>query len=293
MDYSMIISGSLLFAAGFVLFIIPYKIVPGGVVGLAIITNLLSSQYQLLTNGFPVGLAALCFNIPLFIIANRVLGPRFGIKSLLSIIFTSFFIDLLSYLIPTPDFLNLSDERLLAGLFGGVLIGVGSGLILKARAFGLGSDMVAMIIAKFTRKPLGILLIYFDSAVIITAFLFTLDWQLPLYSWAVMFIFGKVTDSILQGANYEKSIMIVTENAFEAIRDKIIVDLQRGGTIIHGSTFENGKNLKIIYTVATQSELSVLTEFISQVDPSALVTVTDSSEILGKGFKSLLTKIRE
>ncbi len=293
MDYSMLISGAFLFAAGFVLFIIPYKIVPGGVVGLAIITNFFSSQSGLFNNGVPVGLAALCFNIPLFILANRILGPRFGIKSLLSIIFTSFFIDLLTYLIPTPDFLNLSDERLLAGLFGGVLIGVGSGLILKARAFGLGSDMVAMIIAKFTRKPLGILLIYFDSAVIITAFLFTLDWQLPLYSWAVMFIFGKVTDSILQGANYEKSIMIVTENAFDAIRDKIIVDLQRGGTIIHGSTFDKGKNLKIIYTVATQSELSVLTEFISQVDPLALVTVTDSSEILGKGFKSLLTKIRE
>src|SRR5690606_24123601 len=110
---------------------------------------------------------------------------------------------------------------------------IGVGLIFKARATSGGTDVVAMILAKFTRMPLGQLMIIVDSLIVLIGFVAFRDWHIPLYSWITIFVMGKTIDAVLQGVSYEKTIFIVSEQ-HAAIRDKIINDLHRGGTFLSG-----------------------------------------------------------
>ncbi len=279
-DYTFIIVGSFILAAGFVLFITPYKIVPGGVYGISIVLH-----YVL---GTPVGLMALAFDIPLTIIGVKVLGPRFGIKTVVGFVLTAFFNDGLTYLYGYKPLVQ--GDALLSSIFGGLFLGVGLGLIFKSKATSGGSDIIAMIISKYTKMPVGQLMIMVDSMIVLLGLIVFKDWKIPLYSLIVIFITGKVLDTILEGLNYDKVLFIISDK-FEEIGEKIIHDLNRGGTFISGKGMYNQKDKQIIFTVVNRREVAVLQEFIHRVDAHAFVTVLNSNEILGEGFKSLETKL--
>ena len=115
------------------------------------------------------------------------------------------------------------------------------------------------------------------------------DWKIPLYSLIVIFITGKVIDIVLQGVSYDKALLIVSEE-YELIRDKIINDLNRGGTYLIGEGMFNQSEKTIIYTVVTRRELAILQDYINDIDPEAFLTVINANEILGNGFKSLRDK---
>ncbi|MCB9016443.1 MAG: YitT family protein [Lentimicrobiaceae bacterium] len=290
---TLIVVGSFILAAGFVFFINPYNIVPGGVYGIGIVVHHLSrGLFSFWPTGIPIGLFGLLLNIPLTILGIKILGPRFGVKTVLGFVLTSVFMDLLTMVVGEQDPLGLADDILMACVFGGVLIGFGLGLIFKSKATSGGSDIVAMIIAKYTRLPLGQLMIYVDSAIVLLALVVFQDWKIPLYSWIVIFVTGKVIDITMQGVSYDKSLIIISDQ-FELIRDKIINDLRRGGTYIPGKGMFNNSEKTIIFTVLNRRELAILEEYIHQVDPKAFVTVMDANEILGEGFKSLKEKISE
>jgi uncharacterized membrane-anchored protein YitT (DUF2179 family) len=281
-SYGLIVAGTLLVSLGYVYFITPYKIVPGGIYGISIVLHH--------TFGLPVGLTALAFNIPLTIIGTRVLGPRFGAKTVVGFVLTSVFVDVLSYF---SEFNPLVDgDPLLSSIFGGAIIGVGVGLIFKSKATSGGSDVIAMIISRFTRLSLGLMMMAVDSVIVLVGFVAFGDWHIPLYSWITIFVMGKVIDAVLQGVSYEKTIFIVSDQ-HQAIRDKIINDLHRGGTYLNAEGMYNGNQKKVIFTVVNRRELAMLEEFINQVDPKAFLTVMDANEILGKGFKSLRDKLEE
>lgn len=291
--YSLIVIGSFILAAGFVFFINPYNIVPGGVYGIGIVVHHLSKGwFSFWPTGIPIGLFGLVLNIPLTIIGIKVLGPRFGVKTVIGFVLTSVFMDLLTMVVGENDPLGLANDLFMGCVFGGVLIGFGLGLIFKAKATSGGSDIVAMVIAKYTRMPLGQLMIYVDSAIVLFGLLVFQDWKIPLYSWIVIFVTGKVIDITMQGVSYDKTLFIISKE-FELIRDKIINDLNRGGTYIPGKGMFNNADKTIIFTVLNRRELAILEEYIHQIDPKAFVTVVDANEILGEGFKSLRDKISE
>ena len=280
--YGFIVIGTFLVATGYVFFITPYKIVPGGIYGISIVIHHLT--------GWPLGMTALAFNIPLTIIGTKILGPRFGTKTVVGFILTSVFVDVFSYF---SEFKPLADsDPLLSSIFGGAIVGLGVGLIFKARATSGGTDVVAMIIAKYTKMPLGQLMISVDSVIVLVGFAAFRDWHIPLYSWITIFVMGKTIDAVLQGVSYEKTLFIVSEK-HEAIRDKIINDLHRGGTFLTGEGMYNGSDKKVIFTVVNRRELAILEEFIQETDPKAFLTVMDASEILGQGFKSLEEKLED
>jgi uncharacterized membrane-anchored protein YitT (DUF2179 family) len=281
-SYILILIGTFAIAVGYVYFISPHKIVPGGVYGIAIMIHY--------TFGFPIGLTALCFNIPLTIIGIKVLGPRFGIKTVVGFILTSVFVDTLYYF--SGNSALVEEDTLLSCIFGGLLIGLGVGLVFKAKASSGGTDLVSMMLAKYTRLPLGQLSMMVDSSIVLVSLLVFGDWKIPLYSFIVIFILGKVVDVTLQGISYDKTLFIISDK-YEEIRDKIIMDLNRGGTFIHGEGMYNGAPKKIIYVVVNRRELAMLEEFISHIDPGAFLSVVDANEILGKGFKSLHDKISD
>jgi len=170
------------------------------------------------------------------------------------------------------------------------LVGFGLALIFKSKATSGGSDIIAMIIAKYTRLPLGQLMIYVDSVIVLVGLIAFGDWRIPLYSWLVIFITGKVIDGIMEGLSYDKTLFIVSDK-YEEIRDVIINDLNRGGTYINGKGMYNGADKTIIFTVVNRRELAILQEFIQKIDPMAFLTVINANEILGEGFKSLTEKM--
>jgi uncharacterized membrane-anchored protein YitT (DUF2179 family) len=280
--YLLILIGAFIMASGFVLFITPHNIVPGGVYGISIVIHHFT--------GFPIGMTALAFDIPLTIIGVRVLGPRFGVKTVVGFVLTAVFVDGLTYLYGAKAL--VPDDVLLSSVFGGVFIGLGLGLIFKSKATSGGSDIVAMIISKYTKLPLGQLMIYVDSTIVISGLLAFQDWKIPLYSLIVIYITGRIVDLVLQGISYDKTLFIISEKHAE-IRDKIIHDLNRGGTFLKGEGMYNGKEKSIIYTVLNRRELSILQDFIHKTDPEAFLTVINANEILGKGFKSLHDKISD
>lgn len=281
-SYTLITVGAFIMAAGYVLFIAPNKIVPGGVYGIGIVLNHLI--------GIPVGLTGLAFNIPLTIIGIRILGPRFGVKTVVGFVLASVFIDGLTWVYgDTP---LVEDDMLLSSIFGGLLIGFGLGLIFRARATSGGSTIIAMIMAKYTRIPIGQTLMVVDSVIVLIGLVAFGDWTIPLYSWIVIYVTGKVVDGVLQGVAYEKTLFIVSDR-YEEIGSKILNDLNRGGTYLEGKGMFNQAEKKIIFVNVTRREVALLQDFIHQVDPEAFVTVIDASEILGKGFRSLHEKVAE
>lgn len=281
-SYSLIVVGTFILASGFVLFISPYKLAPGGVYGIAIVLHHLFD--------FPIGISALCMDIPLALLGLKVLGPRFGVKTVLGFVLTATFTDLLFYY--WGDVPLVEGDALLSSLFGGVTLGIGLGLIFKSKASSGGSDIIAMIIAKYTRLPIGQLLAIVDSVIVLIGLVAFKDWKIPLYSWITIYVTGKVIDIIIEGISYDKTLFIVSDN-HEAIRNKIINDLKRGGTYLKGTGMYNNEEKSIIFTNVNRREMAILQDFIHRTDPKAFVTVINANEILGEGFKSLKDKVEE
>jgi uncharacterized membrane-anchored protein YitT (DUF2179 family) len=291
LDYGMITIGSFLLAVGYVFFITPHKIVPGGVYGLGIIVYYLTKGMTYWPDGFPIGLFSLLINIPLTYIGIKLIGPRFGVKTIYGLIVSSILMDVITWMRVVGD-APLVNDVLLSCIFGGVLSGIGLGFIFRAKATSGGSDIIAMIITKYTRIPIGQMLIWVDSAIVLVGLAAFKDWQIPLYSMIVIYITGRAVDLILEGENYNKALFIVSDK-YEDIRQKIIFDLGRGGTYLKGVGMFTNAEKNIIFTVVSRREAAILEEHINLVDPKAFITVMDASEILGEGFRSLKHKIED
>jgi uncharacterized membrane-anchored protein YitT (DUF2179 family) len=278
-EYGYILIGAFILASGFVFFINPYNIVPGGVYGIGIVVHYL-------VPAIPVGMFGLAMNIPLTLLGIKILGPKFGIKTVLGMVLTSVIMDVMTIFVGSNDPLGLADDLLLASIFGAILIGFGLGLIFRSRATSGGSDIIAMIFAKYSSLPVGQLLIIVDSFIVLFGLIIFRDWRIPLYSWLVIYITGQVIDIVLKGFNYDNALMIISEK-HEQIKEKILVGLERGGTYLKGEGLYTGQDKNVIFVVVSRRELTILKNWISEIDPNAFVTVIDTREILGDGFGQL------
>jgi uncharacterized membrane-anchored protein YitT (DUF2179 family) len=219
----------------------------------------------------------------------KLLGSRFGIKTFIGFILTALFTDGLIFFIGN-DHLNLNDEVLLASIFGGVIMGIGVGLIFKSRASSGGTDVLASILSKYTKIPLGKQLMIVDSCIVVFGFIAFQDWKIPLYSWLTIFIMGKVIDMVLHGFSDDKIVFIISDKS-EELRKTIIYDLHRGGTIFQAKGMYTQDDKDVLFTVMNRREIPDLQKYIFQVDANAFISILDAYEILGKGFKSLQDKV--
>lgn len=263
-------------SVGYVYFINPYKIVPGGVYGVSIIIHHLFNT--------PIGLVALAFNIPITIIGIKILGPRFGIKTVIGFVLSAIYIDVLNYYSKGKPVVD--NDPLLSAIFGGVLIGLGVGLFFKSKATAGGSDVISMIISKYSRIPLGQLMIIVDSVIVLLGLLAFRDWKIPLYSWIVIFIMGRVIDTVLEGISYEKAVYIVSDKHEEILA--IIKDnLKKGCTILDAKGGYSNDKKPLLFTILNRRELIIILGHIKNVDPNAFVTVVNANKIIGKGYRSI------
>lgn len=284
-EYSLLVLGNFIFALGAVMLVEPYGFAPGGTYGLGMVFHHLW--------GWETEFVALCMDIPLLIIGFIVLGNRFGVKTIVSTILLPVFMQLLHRVygyasLIEPEIVEMSayQHQIIASIFGGVVYGVGLGLVYRSHATTGGSDIIAMILRKYTHLSMGTATIIVDGLITLSTVVAFGDWKLPMYSWIIIFVSSRMIDFILEGPKRAKTLMIITSKADE-LRDFIINDMGRGATLIPGKGLYSGAGRDIIYVVVERSEMIRLREKVSKTDPSAFVNVIDSAEILGEGFQNL------
>jgi uncharacterized membrane-anchored protein YitT (DUF2179 family) len=180
--------------------------------------------------------------------------------------------------------------NLIIALFGGVLIGLGLGLVFKARATSGGTDIVAMVLKKYFKHiPLGTMIMIVDSVIVLAALAIFKDWTIPLYSWFVIYVCGFTIDKVISGFAKRKAVLIISDQHDE-IKEFIIKELDRGGTFLHGEGMYNQAEKKIIFTTMSSKELPSLLYHIHETDPKAFVSILDATDVFGEGFNSLREK---
>jgi uncharacterized membrane-anchored protein YitT (DUF2179 family) len=290
-SYGLVIFGSFLFAVGDVMFANPYRLAPGGTYGLANVFNTLWH--------WKISYYAICMDVPLLLIGTWILGPKFGIKTILSTICIFVFVWILEscwgyeplihgkMLTNVPKgALNFEPDYILNTIVAGLLYGLAIGLVFRSGATSGGSDIISMILNKYTHVSLGTLTMIVDSCITLTTFVAFKDVRLPIYSILLIFIEGKVIDLVIDGFKTNKTIFIITDK-YDEVRDIIINDLERSGTCFTGVGLYKGVERKMIYTTVSRSEFVKIKLAIRKIDPNCFINVVDSAETLGEGFKSL------
>ena len=302
--YFYLVLGSALFAVGDVMFVNPYHLAPGGVYGLANVFNALW--------GWMISLAGIFMDIPLLIIGTIILGPKFGVKTIISVILSPVFTYLLETLWGYAPVIHGGEvvadtqsalyyiakdgsqswfmpDMFLNTVVSGLIYGVAIGVIFRSGATSGGSDIISMIIHKYTKISLGTLVLIVDSLISLTTLIAFDDFRLPIYSIILIFIESKIIDLVVEGVKSYKTAFIVTDK-IEEVREFIIKDLDRSGTVFAGSGLYQGAERKMIYVTLSRSDLVKLKANLRFLDPNAFVNVIESSEIMGNGFKALPTE---
>lgn len=273
--YMTIIIGSLLMAAAINLIYEPLGLVTGGIAGLAIVVKEMTSLIW--EGGLPIWLFTVLVNIPLFIVAIKILGLRTMIDVLIGTV--SLVIALIA--IPINDF--KFDDILLSSMVGGTLTGVGMGMVLSVYASTGGTDLLATLIHRYKRHiSVPFILTFIDGAIIIIgALVFGIG--KALYAIIAVFITAKVSDGILEGLKFAKMAYIISDE-YNKIAEEIMTTLDRGVTGLSSTGMYSSKERKMLFCVVSKNEIIKITEIAKKIDPNSFVIVNDVREVMGEGF---------
>ncbi len=274
-DYIMMLVGALMGALAFDLFFLPNTIAPGGITGVATLLNHLV--------GVPVGITSIVLNAPLFLLGFRSGGGRFVLRSLVAMLVLSVLIDLL------PQMPVTHGDTLLASVYGGLLMGLGLGLVLRAGATTGGTDLLAKIIHNhWSGISVGGVLLGLDCLVVAAAGM-VFDPQSALYAAISLIVCSKVIDLVIQGWNTAKQFLIISDHA-QTIAARITQEMDRGATLIPATGAYSGEPRGMVFCVINNAEVARLKQLISEVDHRAFLTVSNVHEAMGEGFAGLQKK---
>lgn len=274
-DYLLILVGALIQAFALRLFLVPAELVSGGISGLAQLLNHFIS--------FPIGTMVLIGNIPLFILGWRYLGgPRFAVRTILSILAFSIFTDILIFFIPNE---GVTEDLVLNALYGGLLLGIGLGIVYRGRGTSGGSDILGRILNRRFGITISQAYLITESLVVLGAG-FVFGWTKALYGLVLIYVSGLAAEIALQGTNIVRTAMIVTTQA-EAVSRVIMEDLERGVTLLSGTGGYTGEPRTVIYCAISRMEINRLKILVHDVDPKAFMVIGQAQEALGEGFTPL------
>jgi uncharacterized membrane-anchored protein YitT (DUF2179 family) len=273
--YAFILIGALIQAISMRLFLIPSKLVSGGISGLAQLVNYYT--------GWPVGLMILLGNAPLFIIGWHYLGgPRFALRTAISVTAFALFTDLLVFFLPTG---GITDDIVLNTLYGGIILGIGLGLVYRGQGTSGGSDILARILNHRFGISISQAYLVTDSLVVLAAG-FVFGWTLALYALVMIYVSGVAAELASEGSNVFRAAMIITDET-QKVSEAILVDMDRGVTILQGTGAYTKKDRPVLYCVVTISETHQLKAIVHEIDPDAFMVIGHAHEALGEGFKPL------
>jgi uncharacterized membrane-anchored protein YitT (DUF2179 family) len=272
-DFFLIVIGSALMGLAYNLFLIPHRIVPGGVSGLSIILN-----YLLKT---PVGLVAIIFNVPLFVLGIKTLGRTYGLKSLVGIILSSLFIDFFTYVVSVP---SATSNEILAAVYGGILLGASLGIVFRGQGSTGGTDIIGQVLNRYTNLSIGMGILITDFVIISLAAIVFRKLETALYGYLTLFLSSKVIDLISEGWSFTRAVYIISDKATE-ISERIIEKLDRGVTRLYGKGEYTDVERDVLLCVLTKREIPTIRNLVKEIDPKAFIIISDVYEVLGKGFR--------
>lgn len=265
-----IIVGCALMAMGTSLFLLPNQLSSGGFAGISTII------YYLF--GLPLGTTMLILNIPLFIMAIIRVGKEVAIKGILGTIILSAFIDIFERFNP------LTQDRFLACIYGGILVGLGTAIVLKANASTGGTDLLSYIIRSF--KPnyrAGNLIVIVDTAIVLLNVIFFREVEIGLYSAIAIYLNGKMIDIVFEGIYFTKTMFIVS-NHYKEIAQEIGEKLDRGSTAVYAKGMYTKEKRMMLWCVASRGEVAKIKQIAQEIDPRAFIVISSAREAWGKGF---------
>lgn len=274
-DGLFILSGTALMAFSIASVLEPASLITGGFSGVAIIIKQFTEGF--LPGGVPLSVTNLALNIPVFLIAMRLKGARYLIRTVFATVLLSFWLSVL------PVIPLAKGDLLLSSLYGGIFMGAGIGLVFAARATTGGTDLIAALIQHFLRHySISSIMWIIDTAIVLLgAFLYGI--QMALYAIIAIYLTSKISDGIIDGLKFSKAAFIITEKPGE-LASLVMEELDRGVTGISATGMYSGQNKNMLFCVVARKEIVRLKELAKDCDPDAFVIVTDVREVLGEGF---------
>ncbi|MHC1761599.1 MAG: YitT family protein [Negativicutes bacterium] len=267
--YIMLFLGSVLAASGLEFFLVPNQIIDGGVVGLSIMASHLTQ--------YPLGLFIIVLNLPFLYLGYLQIGRSFTMATLFSVISLAFWVSVFH---PIPE---LTQDVFLAAIFGGILVGIGVGLIIRYGGSLDGTEIIAIIFDKRTGFSVGEIVMFMNLFILGSAGLI-FSWDKAMYSLVAYFVAFKMIDITIEGLDETKGVFIISEKPDE-IAQTLMDRLGRGVTVFHGEGGFTGEPKKVLYSVITRLEIAKLKAIVNEIDEKAFVTIHDVHDVLGGKVK--------
>ncbi len=274
-DYIRICGGLLLIAAGLDLFLVPNKIAAGGISGVSVVL------FHLMQ--IPVGASMLVMNIVLFVIGFIVIGKGFGLKTIIASGLLSVFIDALAWLNPME---LLTDDLLIAVIFGDLLTGMGMAVVFNQNASTGGTDILARILGRYASINIGRALLIIDFVVAASAGVFLKSVEVGMYSLLAVIVNCLSIDAFIDTFNVSKKVLILSKKS-ETIAERAMAELQRGATYLPMEGAWTNTPMKLLMMVIRPRQTAQLREIVREIDPGAFMIVSNVNQVLGKGFRDI------
>lgn len=298
--------GCTIMAAGFVYFINPYNLVPGGVYGASIVLHNLFPSVQVGTFGY-------MFDIPLLILSVVLLGSKLGARTIVAAMYTPLAMNALSLIsYPSKEALhaldpaqllggcmNMTDHLMLTTVIGAVMIGIGCGIVVRNQATTGGTDIVSMLLQKYCNLRFSRAILLVDGVVVLFGLLvigFGIgnpddatqpSWHLSFYSLICIFVSSRVVAYVINGEKNDKLLFVISDMDLSALHEYILKDLERTATCIKSSGLYTKSDKEMLFLVVSYKEVAGIKHKIKEVDPRAFVVVTDAYDTFGEGWKQL------
>lgn len=260
--------GTFLASVGLELFLIPNNIIDGGITGISIISSHITK--------LPLGIFIFVLNIPFLIVGYKHIGKVFTLSTLFSVISLSVIVSMLK------PISAVTNDTLLASIFGGIIIGIGVGLVIRNGGSTDGTEIVAIILDKRTGFSVGEIVMFMNLFILSSAGLI-FGWDRAMYSLLTYFIAFKVIDITVEGLDESKSVIIISDK-YEEITDALLIKLGRGVTLLDGKGAYSNVPTNIIYVIISRLEISTLKSIVNEIDELALISI-GSVDVSGKSLK--------
>jgi uncharacterized membrane-anchored protein YitT (DUF2179 family) len=278
--YTIIVFGLFLYALSWTAFLLPHRITGGGVSGIGALVYY--------ATGFPVGYTYLLINVGLILLAIKVLGASFGVKTIFGVVTGAVLLSVLQSLIHLP----VVEDKFLSAIIGGGIAGVGLGIIFTQGGSTGGTDIIAMIINKYRNISPGRVILFCDVFIIGSAFLVLTDLvpvkriETIVYGYVAMAITAYAIDSVLSGSRQSVQMFIFSRH-YEQIANQITSQLNRGVTVIDGVGWYTKENQKVVITLVRKHEAADIYKLIKAIDPDAFMSVATVMGVYGRGFERI------
>jgi len=266
-------AGAAIYSAGLNLFLIPNHVIDGGVTGISLLVQALT--------GIPFSILIVLLNLPFFFIGYRRLGKRVTAYSIYAIVILSL---CSSYLEKLPAATN---DPFLSTIFGGIIMGIGVGIVIKSGGSTDGTEIVAIMMSGRSSFSVGDIILFFNLFILGAAG-FVFSWNSAMYSLITYFICSRMIDAVSTGLDSSKGVFIVTNN-YDDVSDAIVTGMRKSVTRLHGQGGFLRDDKDVLYCVVTRLEVQKLKDLVHFIDPSAFLSVFDVQEVSGGVVKGVNT----